>query len=1175
MATEYGRYSAGMETNHGDSNTDPATTSGEASIFVSGSGGNARYYQIEGDGTKGMLLVPGDVSGDATMGAGGALTIAANAVEGSMINSNAAGSGLSYSSNALHVDLSEVSAAAVSAANDSILILDADDSDGTKKESIADLATAMAGNGLEATNGAFAWYPDEVSAGVLDVENDSINFLDANDSNNPKKESVSDFVDAIASTGLAGSGQGQLQVRHSNNTYVNHVNAAGNGYIYGLKATPANNLMLGDGAADLAISGSTMSMSGSNPYFVLSSSAKSNADGGRYATVGFKGLKADGTNVTSAQIMAAHSGTGDNNRGKIAFKVNDGDDTTSLTTALLIDYDNKATFYGDVVVGGTTPTVTIGDAGAEDTMLVFDGNAQDYRIGLDDGTDVLEFGVGSTHGTTTSLKMDASRNVDVAAHDGSSVGLKLGGTLVTSTAAELNYVDVTAGTAAASKAVVLDASKNIATIGTVGCGAITSTGNSSFAQVTTSGRVIVDDTTEATSTTDGSLQTDGGLSVAKDIIAGDDVKLLSDSAVLSLGAGSDATLTHDGTTGVTLAANPITLDSAADIVFDADGGDLIFKDDGTEVGRFTNSSSDFVVHSAISDKDLIFKGNDGGATITALTLDMSEAGAATFNGAITCATSLTIGSAAMSEADLEQLDGITAGTAAASKALVLDASKNIGTINRLTASYAYIGELDVDKINTVTKTETNLEIVDKLIICASGSNSANSDGAGLQFGGAVTGDAVASIKYDHGNTAIDFSIGTTTEMRLQNGVLRPETDNDIDLGASGAEFKDLYIDGVAYIDSLQADQLGAALDANSQAITNINVDSGAIDNVIIGANAAAAGTFAALAGSTGTFSGVLKTDDATEATTTTDGSLQTDGGLSVAKSAVIGDDLDLLSDGAILNFGADKDVTLTHVADDGLLLNSSKELQFGDADTNIAQSSDGILKLSADSSTWLETPDVLISSATDDKPQLELRATNAGANPGTLLFNHDSASPADDDELGEVVFNGDDDAGNSTMFAKIVGVSTDVSNGSEDGQLEMKFRGAGAVKTWELGGGAGLVGPNDSTYGTVKAHSFVTYSDESLKTNFKALDNPLAMVKKLNGLNYTWKSDGTKDIGFIAQEVEKVVPEVVYSDGGKNGSYGMDYSSLTALLTEAIKQQDDEITSLKATLAKVLAKLDK
>jgi len=77
------------------------------------------------------------------------------------------------------------------------------------------------------------------------------------------------------------------------------------------------------------------------------------------------------------------------------------------------------------------------------------------------------------------------------------------------------------------------------------------------------------------------------------------------------------------------------LDSAGDIILDADGADVIFKDAGTEVGRFTNSSTDFIMQSATSDKDIIFKGNDGGSVITALTLDMSAAGAATFNNDVT------------------------------------------------------------------------------------------------------------------------------------------------------------------------------------------------------------------------------------------------------------------------------------------------------------------------------------------------------------------------------------------------------------------------------------------------------------------------------------------------------------------------------------------------------------
>ena len=101
--------------------------------------------------------------------------------------------------------------------------------------------------------------------------------------------------------------------------------------------------------------------------------------------------------------------------------------------------------------------------------------------------------------------------------------------------------------------------------------------------------------------------------------------------------------------------------------------------------------------------------------------------------------------------------------------------------------------------------------------------------------------------------------------------LVPNQDGQIDLGSSAKEFKDLYIDGVAYIDSLQADQLGAALDANNQAITNINVDSGAIDNAVIGANTAAAGTFTTLVAG-----GDVDLGDATSDTITATGRFDSD-----------------------------------------------------------------------------------------------------------------------------------------------------------------------------------------------------------------------------------------------------------------------------------------------------------
>jgi len=69
------------------------------------------------------------------------------------------------------------------------------------------------------------------------------------------------------------------------------------------------------------------------------------------------------------------------------------------------------TFNGGITMGGTTPTLTIGDAGAEDAKIVFDGNAQDYHIGLDDSADDLVIGKGSALGTTANIVIDENGHV--------------------------------------------------------------------------------------------------------------------------------------------------------------------------------------------------------------------------------------------------------------------------------------------------------------------------------------------------------------------------------------------------------------------------------------------------------------------------------------------------------------------------------------------------------------------------------------------------------------------------------------------------------------------------------------------------------------------------------------------------------------------------------------------
>ena len=175
---------------------------------------------------------------------------------------------------------------------------------------------------------------------------------------------------------------------------------------------------------------------------------------------------------------------------------------------------------------------------------------------------------------------------------------------------------VTAGQITASKAIVVDGSRNLDD-GTTSnqINNLVLSGTLTVAGATTqTGALSIDDTTNSTSTTTGSIHTDGGVGIAKDLIVGDDVKLLTDSSVLSLGVGSDATLTHDGTTGLTIAANPVIVDSGDALTLDAHTGIVIFKDAGSEVLRFTEGNSgDVTIKLATNGKDLIFTDN-GDAT---------------------------------------------------------------------------------------------------------------------------------------------------------------------------------------------------------------------------------------------------------------------------------------------------------------------------------------------------------------------------------------------------------------------------------------------------------------------------------------------------------------------------------------------------------------------------------
>ena len=131
--------------------------------------------------------------------------------------------------------------------------------------------------------------------------------------------------------------------------------------------------------------------------------------------------------------------------------------------------------------------------------------------------------------------------------------------------------------------------------------------------------------------------------------------------------------------------------------------------------------------------------------------------------------------------------------------------------------------LDVTVINNTTVTTTTLEVDDKLIIASHGATSAESNAAGIQIGGTDSSDTVASILYDHSNTAIDFNIAGATELRIeQGGAIIPEKNDDIELGSSSDRFKNLWIQGIADVGGIATSgsvTIGASANTGSVVLT--------------------------------------------------------------------------------------------------------------------------------------------------------------------------------------------------------------------------------------------------------------------------------------------------------------------------------------------------------------------
>jgi len=258
----------------------------------------------------------------------------------------------------------------------------------------------------------------------------------------------------------------------------------------------------------------------------------------------------------------------------------------------------------------------------------------------------------------------------------------------------------------------------------------------------------------------------------------------------ALQSESFATLTGTETlTGKTLttpviaeidSGSTITLDATTDIILDADGGDVFFKDDGTTIATLSNvSSGDFVITTGVEDKDFIVKGDDGGSAITALTLDMSDAGAAIFNSTVTAGALV---------ADNVTIDGNTISTTDTNGNLVLSPNGS-GTIDAATS-----------KIVNVTDPAAAQDAATKAYVDATSN--------GLDVKASVDVATTADLAYTYNNGTLGVNATLTNSA---NGVI---TLDGIALTADMRvlvkdQSGDVFENGIYYVSTVGA--VGAAL----------------------------------------------------------------------------------------------------------------------------------------------------------------------------------------------------------------------------------------------------------------------------------------------------------------------------------------------------------------------------
>jgi len=144
--------------------------------------------------------------------------------------------------------------------------------------------------------------------------------------------------------------------------------------------------------------------------------------------------------------------------------------------------------------------------------------------------------------------------------------------------------------------------------------------------------------------------------------------------------------------------------------------------------------------------------------------------------------------------------------------------------------------------------------------------------------------------------------------------------------------------------------------------------------------------------------------------------------------------------------------------------------------------------------------------------------------------------------------------GGSLVADNITINGNDISSTNSDGDLLFKGNDGGSTIT--------ALTLDMSEAGAATFNNNVTaFSDERLKSNIETIDGGLAKILSMRGVTYT--RDDMDNVGVIAQEVEKVIPQIVMTADDEMGTKSVDYSRITAVLIEAVKELTKRVEELE------------